>query len=104
MLFNLSFELHNAQGVDIECLSRQKGTSAADCIKNAPMNTTIRLSCKPHYVPLDNYGEKIIEKTCDASGNWLPRKAFACKLGNYGKEFHFNIALMAFIKYSKKLK
>ncbi|ODM97248.1 Limulus clotting factor C, partial [Orchesella cincta] len=66
------------EGVDIECLSRPRGVSTSDCIKSAPPNTKIRLSCKNHYVSYD--GDKLIEKTCDSSGNWLPRKQFGCKL------------------------
>ncbi|CAL8110132.1 unnamed protein product [Orchesella dallaii] len=77
-------------GVDTECLSRPKGASSADCVRNAPPNTKIRQSCKTHYTPSDD-GDKMIEKTCDSSGNWLPRKAFDCKLdcGNVDRSVSF---------------
>lgn len=66
------------KGVDIECISRPHGVSGEDCIKKAPANSIIRLSCKKYYVPV--YSDSV-EKKCDSSGQWLPREPFDCKLG-----------------------
>ncbi|GJQ69379.1 hypothetical protein Trydic_g9525 [Trypoxylus dichotomus] len=65
---NISCQVIESKGVDLDCLSDELGY--LPCTGNMPAGTVVQMTCKEHYTPSRKRTNDNVQLRCQPDGNW----------------------------------